>query len=487
MVNRSVLYFLIIFSASVPPVFCAPVPVTDQKIDILIDTDLGGDPDDIQSLFRALHYSDYLNIRGIISTPNLGNPNHPWDTIPQTDVIKQWVQRVDLDFLRQMGYTDLMSEAEVLMGIRKGAQRYGAPGPGLHTEGSDYIIRTANQYSPENPLWVLVWGAFTTVAQALHDAPSIAPNIRIYYIGSTNTQTDSLSRNYIHQFMCTQYPNLWWIENGVLPKWSRETFRGIYQGGYQGGEWGNKSFVQHNVHNHGSTHNGLFEKKCGDAFPLATSPEGTLKEGDSPSLLYLLSPVLAGIGHIDDPTRESWGGRFKKADPERFPNYYIDIDATPEECQATINKWRVQFMSHWKMRWDWYDIRNENLLLRQTKPEAYDSGFIAQNADMIATLQPGPHAGGGNTLASPFFDGVKDMDLVFRRRILLPGSCIGYHQQTEDEIYYIVRGTGLFTLNGSEKIVGPGDALLTRSGSSHGLAPKEGGDLEIIIMYRKHK
>lgn len=484
MVNVSFLYSLLIFFASVNPVLCGPLSKIDKKINILIDTDLGGDPDDIQSLFRVLHYSDYFHIRGIVSTPNLGNPNHPWDTIPQTEVIKHWVQRVDLDYLHQMGYTNLMNEAEVLEGIRKGAQRYGAPGPGFNTEGSDFIIRTAKQYSSETPLWILVWGAFTTVAQALHDDSSIAPNIRIYYIGSTNTQTDSLSRNYIYQFMCTQYPDLWWIENGVLPKWSHETFRGIYHGGYQEGEWGNKSFVQHNIRNHGSTHNGLFKEKCGDAFPLATSPEGTLKEGDSPSLLYLLSPFLGKVGNIDDPTCESWGGQFKKANPGRFPNYYIDINGTPEECQATINKWRIQFMSDWKMRWDRYHIRHENNFDRSidTIPGA---GFYIENADMIATSQPGPHTGGGSTLASSFFTLVPNLGFEFRRRILLPGSSIGYHTQTDDEIHYILSGKGQFTLNGSVKEVVAGDALLTRAGNSHGLSPHKGESLEIIIFYPK--
>ncbi len=38
-----------------------------------------------------------------------------------------------------------------------------------------------------------------------------------------------------------------------------------------------------------------------------------------------------------------------------YPNYYTDLDAPAEVCQATINKWRVAYLSHWKVRWDWYD------------------------------------------------------------------------------------------------------------------------------------
>jgi hypothetical protein len=135
--------------------------------------------------------------------------------------------------------------------------------------------------------------------------------------------------------------DLWWIENGIFPKGKYETFRGVYQGGEQFREWGNIAFVEKNIRGKGTTRGGMFDQKSGDAFPVATWPKGTLKEGDSPSILYLISPIIGGEGDIHDPTQESWGGQFRKAFPEKFPNYYVDLDASPEACQATINKWRL--------------------------------------------------------------------------------------------------------------------------------------------------
>jgi hypothetical protein len=324
------------------------------KIPVLIDTDLGGDPDDIQSLFRLLHYSDLLEIKGIVSTPCSQIENHPWDTIPQDLLIKEWIQRIDLDFLRAKGYTDLMPEEQVLDVVKKGSQKPLPPSRNGNTEGSDFIIETAKKYSKEDPLWVLVWGSMTSLAQALHDDPSIAPHIRIYSIASSNTEHDSLSRNFVYEFMKTDFPDLWWIENGILPKGKHETFRGVYQGGEQSGEWGNIAFVEKNIRGKGTTRGGLFDQKSGDAFPVATWPKGTLKEGDSPSILYLISPIIGGVGDIHDPTQESWGGQFRKADPDLFPNYFIDLDASPEVCQATINEWRLAFMKDWKERWKRY-------------------------------------------------------------------------------------------------------------------------------------
>jgi hypothetical protein len=327
---------------------------SQQTFDIIIDTDLGGDPDDIQSLYRAVHYSDILKIKGIVSTPCTHIELHPWDTIPRVELISNWIKRIDVDHLRKKGYTDLMDEKTLLGLVKLGSVTPGKPSPNKSSAGSQWIVQTAQNYSRNNPLWILVWGSMTTTAQALHDAPEIADNIRIYAIGSSNTQHDPAARDYVFDFMQRKHNNLWWIENGVLPKGSHETFRGVYQSGDQSGEWSQTEFISANIRGHGSTHNGLFKEKCGDVFPVANWPRNSLKEGDSPSMLFLLSPVLGNVGEVDDPTQESWGGRFRHFDQEKYPNYYIDLDKSPEECQNTIGKWRKTFLQDWKHRWDRY-------------------------------------------------------------------------------------------------------------------------------------
>ncbi|MBC6999915.1 nucleoside hydrolase-like domain-containing protein [Cytophaga sp. FL35] len=326
----------------------------ETTFDVIIDTDLGGDPDDIQSLFRAVHYSDILKIKGIISTPNSDKNHHPWDTIPNVKLIKNWVKRIDVDHLRRKGYTHLMTEEELLLSVKEGSQSKGAPSTLRSSEGSNWIIATARNYTRDQPLWILVWGSMTTTAQALHDAPDIADKIRIYYIGSTNTLHDTESRNFVFNFMEKEFPNLWWIENGVLPKGSHETFRGVYHLGKQEGEWAYTSFINSNIRNHRSDHAGMFKEKNGDIFPTANYPKNSLKEGDSPSLLYLISPVLGNVGQVNDPTQESWGGQFRHFNARKFPNYYVDLDLSPEECQMTIAQWRYDFLNDWKLRWDRY-------------------------------------------------------------------------------------------------------------------------------------
>lgn len=305
---------------------------------VFVSTDLGGDPDDIQSLYRLLHYSDILGAEGIISSPGPGAEN-------DAEKIRHWIREIRIDAMRANGHPELITEQEALALVRQGQKAPGAPAADRATPGSKLLIERAHAADPR-PLWVLVWGSLTDVAQALHDDPAIAGKIRIYSVGSNNTRADVPSRDWLRARLDDQFPNLWWIENGLLPVRSTDTFRGVYQGGVQEGEWGNQQFVHANIRGRGP---------AGDAFPVATSPRDTLKEGDSPSMLYLLSPALARVGDVDDPSQPSWGGRFRREDPVKYPHYWVDLyPGDPDACQRTISRWRLDFLSDWKHRWDRY-------------------------------------------------------------------------------------------------------------------------------------
>ena len=112
-------------------------------------------------------------------------------------------------------------------------------------------------------------------------------------------------------------------------------------------------------------------------------------------------------------------------------------------------------------------------------------GYILQNDKDVALEQPGTNRGTGMTTGYSFFSKAPGLKLVFRKRALKPGSSIGYHQQKEDEIYYVLSGRGIMQMNGKEFEVGPGDAILTRPGSSHGLRQVGAEDLVIIINYEQ--
>jgi mannose-6-phosphate isomerase-like protein (cupin superfamily) len=112
-------------------------------------------------------------------------------------------------------------------------------------------------------------------------------------------------------------------------------------------------------------------------------------------------------------------------------------------------------------------------------------GFVLEHDADVSKRGTGPHDGGGESTSYNFFDQAAGYKQVFRKRVLHPGSAIGYHLQKEDEVYYVLSGTGTMQMNGKEFPVKAGDGILTRPGSSHGLKQTGRNDLVLIITYEK--
>jgi len=112
-------------------------------------------------------------------------------------------------------------------------------------------------------------------------------------------------------------------------------------------------------------------------------------------------------------------------------------------------------------------------------------GYLFECDGDVAKDEPGTHGGGGPSTGYIFFEKAPNLKFSFRKRVLHKGAAIGYHLQKTDEVYYITGGEGLMTINGQSMPVKAGDALLTRSGSSHGLVQKGDADLTIIITFQK--
>jgi mannose-6-phosphate isomerase-like protein (cupin superfamily) len=120
---------------------------------------------------------------------------------------------------------------------------------------------------------------------------------------------------------------------------------------------------------------------------------------------------------------------------------------------------------------------------RRMPAEKHAGGYVLERDAEVAREEPGTHKGGGQTIGYSFFGNTPDLKMVFRKRALKPGSAIGYHEQHEDEIYYVLSGRGMMTVDGRTFEVGPGTAILTRPGSSHGLKQTGTEDLVILINY----
>jgi hypothetical protein len=294
--------------------------LTDTRPRVIVSTDIGGsDPDDYQSMVHYLVYADRFDTEGLISSPpGAGRKTH----------ILEVITEYEKDFANLVSHASSYPSAETLRALTKQGATDCSPASGYSTptEGSNWIIHSADTSDPR-PLWILVWGSITDVAQAVHDAPRIKSHIRVYYIGSWNTSQDPNARNYLYN----NHADLWWIENN-------STFRGMYNGGDQSGDLGNSTFVEEYVRRHSALGDFFYSKKA------------DIKMGDSPSVLYLL------FGNPGQPTDPHWGGMFRAT--EHGPHYWTDL-TDPQYREGrydgakTVNAWREKYLRDWQARMDW--------------------------------------------------------------------------------------------------------------------------------------
>jgi quercetin dioxygenase-like cupin family protein len=151
------------------------------------------------------------------------------------------------------------------------------------------------------------------------------------------------------------------------------------------------------------------------------------------------------------------------------------------ECRMPYSKWRTRTLR--VLGAVTFMVAGAGLHALATQQKPAPGGYIVEHDADVAKAEPGTHSGGGETIGYSFFKSVPNLKLVFRKRALKPGSGIGLHEQKEDEIYYVLSGTGTMTLDGKPVDITPGTAVLTRTGSSHSLKQTGSNDLVILINY----
>ena len=72
---------------------------------------------------------------------------------------------------------------------------------------------------------------------------------------------------------------------------------------------------------------------------------------------------------------------------------------------------------------------------------------------------------------------------MFNHMILAPGNSIGEHRHEGDnEIFYFLKGSGLYNDNGNQVRVNPGDTAICSSGEVHSLNNDGEESLEFIAL-----
>lgn len=286
------------------------------------------DPDDVQSMVRFLLYANEFEVEGLVASSgtlaNIARKQNMQDMIALYD-------RVD-ENLRKHDHRYPTADALCKVTFQGLDGTYGGSvgnniGEGKDSEASEAIIRIVDK-PDTRPVWFCVWGDCSNIAQAIwkvkntRSAPelqSFLSKIRIYQIAHQDETIDWLLAN---------FPDLFII-------YSKNTYMGIFGG--PDDPLGNLSWLDTNIRqNHGP---------LGAVYPKFWA-EGTVgvKEGDTPSFLYLVS-AARGMNNPEDPTQESWGGQYVRLGTT---NHWVDGPGS-----TSISKWKSQYQADFALRAKW--------------------------------------------------------------------------------------------------------------------------------------
>jgi hypothetical protein len=346
---------------------------------VVICTDIGGDPDDRQSLVRFLLYSNVLEIEGLIGAGYQANPLRG-DTSIINEIISAYASVRNNLLVHEPGFPT----ANYLYSVVAEGQRFdGFPGMdgvgnGFSTQGSDLIIDVLAE-DDDRPVWFLAWGGISTLAQALweiNDSGTLTlaqkmemmNKVRVYdiagqdnagaWIASTFDFIPYIRNQKIFRAMSVHSTGKWPESDLLDPPYNSEQF----------------------FHNWFSTHIIIGHGVFGAMYPEAA----WIYEGDSPSFMFLLPN---GLNDPEAWWQGSWGGRFTRGkdlnpvssmggvfqsseDPYK-PFYmhskeydtwtYPGGNTYTDNIYVTLHRWRPAFDNDFAARMDWTITSNFGL------------------------------------------------------------------------------------------------------------------------------
>jgi hypothetical protein len=316
----------------------------DIRPRLAVLTDIGGDPDDQQSMIRLMVYANEFRIQALIATASGGRRGQK-ESATYPELIQEIIDGYGRVLPNLRKHANGWPDADaVRRTVKTGNPRRGLEfiGGGHDTEGSRELVKLIDAASPEDPLNIAVWGGQTDLAQALwrvkHDRDAdgyreFTRRMRVYDI---NDQDD------IADWMLQEFPGLHFILAKCPP--GHDKREGTYRGMYLTGDDSQTSrdWIQKHV---------LSRGPLGALYPTKTwtapNPHSCLKEGDTPSWFFFLP---RGGNNPSDPTAPGWGGRFQKTDG----GWYRDLPKTSDfDPRTTVSRWRSEFQADFAERMSW--------------------------------------------------------------------------------------------------------------------------------------
>ncbi|MBE7493602.1 MAG: DUF1593 domain-containing protein [Verrucomicrobiaceae bacterium] len=324
--------------------FCFTAAAHAERPRLAILTDIGGDPDDRQSMIRLMVYANEFDIELLLASA-AGTPGELKEAVTKPGLIREIIAGYEKVLPNLKKHASGWPEAETLrQRVKSGNPQRGRDhiGEGHDTEGSRELIRLIDAGSAERPLGIAIWGGQTDFAQALWRAKAdrgaagfaeFVKKARVYDINDQDRIAD---------WMRGEFPGLRYILAKAPP--GRDKREGVYRGVYLTGDESltSRAWIEENVTSRGP---------LGALYPLKTftapNKHGCMKEGDTPSWFFFLPP---GGNDPKDPSKPGWGGQFQmEAD-----GWWRDVPAKDGfDPRSTVSRWRAEFQADFAKRMRW--------------------------------------------------------------------------------------------------------------------------------------
>ena len=326
--------------------FILALPSQGQTPRLLITTDIGGDPDDQQSLVRLMVYTNEFDMEGFICSAS-GSPGELSKSVTRPDLIGEIIDGYQQVYPNLLKHDAKFPPPDRLMSVVKSGnpnRGWENVGEGHDSEGSEWIIKMVDK-KDNRPLNISIFGGQTDLAQALWKVKSSRPVKKYRQFISKIRVYDINDQDHIFALIHKEHPSLFYIlaksPEGIDKR--EGAYRGIYLGGNE--SLTSMAWLKENVlEDHGS---------LGKLYPTKTwtapNPHGAMKEGDTPSWFFFLNN---GLNLADHPEYGGWGGRFVWNEKGYYSDA-VDSFQNVQSARATVYRWRDNFQRDWAARMDW--------------------------------------------------------------------------------------------------------------------------------------
>ncbi len=312
---------------------------------LIVTTDIGGDPDDTQSMVRLMVYANEFDIEGLIASAS-GTPGELSAAQVRPDLIQGVVDAYGQVRNNLAVHAGGYPTAGALRSVIKAGNKFrgmGNIGSGHDTEGSNWIISVVDR-SDSRPVHIAIWGGQTDLAQALWKMKNSRSSSAYGAFVKKMRVHDIADQDGLFSHLRSNHPDLWYVLSKTQ---SGDKCSSVFRGMFLGGDTSTmtKSWIDSHIRNN---HGALGAKYPKDGLWTCNNGINGIKEGDTPSWFYFLPHG------VNDPTQPGWGGfggRFQKEG-----SVWRDAqDTVSGETSriATVWRWRPAYQNDFRARMDW--------------------------------------------------------------------------------------------------------------------------------------